>query len=100
MHNEDFDPIAGLYESAGSLRELAEMYRDERGGLSSLLLLIADNVTRCAGKLDCEEKPMEGPAYKDLRPCAPSRLADEKRPRVLRGRLLRHALKEELYLLS
>lgn len=49
MRNEDFDPIAGLYESAGSLRELAEMYRDERGGLSSLLLLIADNVTRCAG---------------------------------------------------
>ena len=30
MRNEDFDPIAGLYESAGSLRELAEMYRDER----------------------------------------------------------------------
>ena len=97
MRNEDFDPIAGLYESAGSLRELAEMYRDERGGLSSLLLLIADNVTRCAGKLECEEKPME---EKGLRPYAPSRLADEKRPRVLRGRLLRHALKEELYLFS
>ena len=30
MHNEDFDPIAGLYESAG--------------------------------KLECEEKPMEGTA--------------------------------------
>ena len=37
MRNEDFDPIAGLYESAGSLRELAEMYRDERGGLLSLI---------------------------------------------------------------
>ena len=29
MHNEDVDPIAGLYESAGSLRELAEMYRED-----------------------------------------------------------------------
>jgi len=64
MHNEDFDPIAGLYESAGSLRELAEMYRDERGGLSSLLLLIADNVTRCAGKLEDKESMEEIP-YQD-----------------------------------
>ena len=47
------------YFEPEALRELAEMYRDERGGLSSLLLLIADNVTRCAGKLECEEKPME-----------------------------------------
>lgn len=65
MHNEDVDPIAGLYESAGSLRELAEMYRDERGGLSSLLLLIADNVTRCVGKLECEEESMEKNPYQD-----------------------------------
>lgn len=65
MRNEDVDPIAGLYESAGSLRELAEMYRDERGGLSSLLLLIADNVTRCAGKLECEEDSMEKNPYQN-----------------------------------
>lgn len=62
MRNEQFDPITALYDSAAALRELAEMYRGERGGLSSLLLLIADNVTQCTGKLECEEKPMEGTA--------------------------------------
>ena len=40
------------------------MYRDERGGLSSLLLLIADNVTRCAGKLEDKES-MDKIPYQD-----------------------------------
>ena len=64
MRNEDFDPIAGLYESAGSLRELAAMYRDERGGLSSLLLLIAVKVSRCEGKRE-EKECMDKIPYQD-----------------------------------
>ena len=59
MRNEQFDPITALYDSAAALRELAEMYRGERCGLSSLLLLIADNVTQCTGKLECEEERVE-----------------------------------------
>lgn len=64
MRNEQFDPITALYDSAAALRELAEMYRGERGGLSSLLLLIADNVTRCAGKLEDKES-MDKIPYQD-----------------------------------
>ncbi|MEI3478207.1 MAG: hypothetical protein V8Q84_02855 [Bilophila sp.] len=60
MRNEDFDPIMALYDDAASLRELADKYRDEQGGLSSLLSLLAEDVKQCAGKLECGEEIGKG----------------------------------------
>ena len=57
--SEEFDPITALFEDAEALHNLSSLLSEDRAGFACLLVLLADDVKRCAEALEAEEKSME-----------------------------------------
>ncbi len=54
--SEEFDPITALFEDAEALHNLSSLLSEDRAGFACLLVLLADDVKRCAEALEAEEK--------------------------------------------